>query len=149
MIVIVQGVVLLITANLIIFGKVIIGFLKDFLQLAVNTQSVFLLLRWPVSFLVLLIMALFAYYVAPNVGGSIRMKWLRILPGSIFFCVFWLFGSRLFGLYVEHFGQYNETYGVLGGIIVLLTWLYFSSLIILVGGAINAGFYEKISARAQ
>ena len=143
LILIIQGVVLLIATNLIIFGKIIADFLKDLLEISVNTQYILLMLRWPLSFLALLAMALFAYYVAPNIRGKGWMKLISIVPGSIFFCVFWLFGSWLFSLYVENFGQYNETFGVLGGFIVLLTWLYFSSLIILLGGAINAEFYRR------
>jgi membrane protein len=51
---------------------------------------------------------------------------------------FWLLGSALFAIYVRTFGSYGQTYGALGGVIVLLMWFYVSSFTIVVGAEINA-----------
>ena len=50
----------------------------------------------------------------------------------------WLFASLGFGLYVSHFGNYNATYGSLGGVVVFLTWLYLSAYILIMGGELNS-----------
>lgn len=50
----------------------------------------------------------------------------------------WLIGSALFALYVRNWGSYGETYGALGGVVVLLMWFYLSGYIITLGAEINA-----------
>jgi membrane protein len=64
--------------------------------------------------------------------------WVWISPGSAVATLLWLAGSLGFGLYVSHFGNYNATYGSLGGVVVFLTWLYLSAYIVLMGGEMNS-----------
>ena len=59
-------------------------------------------------------------------------------PGAVFFVILWLLFTSLFGLYVANFGSYNATYGTLGGVVVLLVWIYFSSFIFLIAAQVNA-----------
>jgi membrane protein len=56
----------------------------------------------------------------------------------VLFTVIWILTSVLFGLYVKNFGSYSATYGALGGVIILLTWLYLTSFILLLGAEMNA-----------
>ena len=65
-------------------------------------------------------------------------KWRWVSPGSIAATVLWLAGSAVFSFYVSNFGSYNETYGTLGGVIVLLTWLWLSAFIVLLGAELNS-----------
>ena len=62
-----------------------------------------------------------------------KAKWTWITPGSLFFAFAWVMLTLGFGFYVSSFGKYNVTYGSLGGVIVLLTWLYLSSFVLLFG----------------
>jgi membrane protein len=62
--------------------------------------------------------------------------WLT--PGSIFATTLWLLASLGFKWYVASVGNYTETYGVIGGIMVLLLWFYLSGLVILIGAEMNA-----------
>ena len=64
--------------------------------------------------------------------------WHWVSPGSLFATIGWILASAGFRLYVENFGRYNETYGALGGVIVLLIWLYLAGAILLLGGQINS-----------
>lgn len=98
-------------------------------------------LRWPTTALVIMLVAALGYYLLPDV----KQKFKYITPGSVLATVFWLLGTWAFGLYVSHFGNYNATYGSLGGVIILLTWLYLSSVIFMVGGEVNATI-EHLSA---
>jgi membrane protein len=50
----------------------------------------------------------------------------------------WVLGSALFSLYVENFGSFNETYGSLAGVIVLMLWLYMTTTVVLVGAELNS-----------
>jgi membrane protein len=67
-----------------------------------------------------------------------KAKWTWITPGSLFFALGWVVLTLGFGFYVAHFGKYNVTYGSLGGVIVLVTWLYLSSFILLFGAEFNS-----------
>lgn len=60
-----------------------------------------------------------------------------ILPGAILAAISWAVVSILFRLYVSHIGLYNKIYGAVGTIIVLMLWLYLSSLVMLIGDQIN------------
>jgi len=67
-----------------------------------------------------------------------KAKWTWMTPGSAFFAVGWVILTLGFGFYVSNFGNYNVTYGSLGGVIVLVTWLYLSSFILLFGAEFNS-----------
>jgi membrane protein len=75
------------------------------------------------------------YRYGPNRPDA---PWRWITPGSAVTTLLWLAASFGFGLYVSHFGNYNATYGSLGGVIVFLTWLYLSAYILLMGGELNS-----------
>ena len=74
------------------------------------------------------------YYLLPDVVQEFRF----ITPGSIFGTLVWLAATWGFSFYAGHFGSYNVTYGSIGGVIVLMTWLYISGFVFLMGGEINA-----------
>jgi membrane protein len=100
------------------------------------------------SILMLIIMcAIFSllYYTAPN--RSIR--YYDALPGAVFTTIGWVVISLSFSFYVNHFSSYTTAYGSLGGIIVLLVWLYLSSTLILLGGEINASLTCRREGKAK
>lgn len=65
-----------------------------------------------------------------------EIKW--ITPGATIACVLWLISSAGFAFYVANFGSYNESFGALGGVIVLLMWLWISAYVIMLGAELNA-----------
>lgn len=65
-------------------------------------------------------------------------KWRWVIVGAAIVTVFWIIGSLAFSVYVAYSGSYSSTYGSLGAVVVVLTWLYITVLIMLVGGEINA-----------
>lgn len=69
---------------------------------------------------------------------SKKLTWKEVFPGAIFATFGWFVVSILFSFYVNNFGKYSTIYGSIGVIIILLTWLYMTSIIILMGGEINA-----------
>ncbi|WP_426754407.1 YihY/virulence factor BrkB family protein [Myxococcus sp. Y35] len=101
-------------------------------------------LRWPfTAALVMLVLAL-CYYLLPDV----KQRFKYITPGSVLGTGLWLLSTWGFTQYVEHFGQYNVTYGSIGGVVVLLLWLYISGLIFILGGEVNA-ILEHASAEGK
>jgi membrane protein len=73
-----------------------------------------------------------------SVGPGTGVRWRRALPGAVFAAAAWLLVSAGFGLYFRFTGGANPVYGVLGGIIVALTWLHFLIITLLVAGMLNA-----------
>jgi hypothetical protein len=74
------------------------------------------------------------YYFAPDA----EQDWVWLTPGSIVATVLWLVASLAFKLYIVNVGSYTETYGAIGGVMVLMLWFYLSGLVILVGAEMNA-----------
>jgi membrane protein len=73
---------------------------------------------------------------ADGAGGGAAVRW--ITPGAVVAVLTWLGASALFALYVSRFGSYNATYGVLGGFVVFLLWLWISNIALLVGAELDA-----------
>jgi membrane protein len=91
--------------------------------------------KWPVVLVVWMTMLAVLYYWAPNVRQP-SFRW--ITPGSVVAVILWLVASAGFALYVANFGSYDKTYGSLGGVIVLLVWLWISNIAVLLGVELNA-----------
>jgi membrane protein len=91
--------------------------------------------RWPVLLLVVSFAIALIYRYGPSRD---QPKWRWITPGSAFAALAWLCLSLLFSWYTANFGSYNETYGSLGAVIGFMTWLWLSSIVILVGAKLNA-----------
>jgi membrane protein len=93
------------------------------------------MVRWPLLYL----MILFALACLYRYGPSRRHpQWKWVTLGSAIAGGFWVIGSLLLSWYVGNFGSYNATYGSLGAVIGFMVWMWFSTIIVLVGGEINA-----------
>jgi membrane protein len=75
-----------------------------------------------------------------------KARWKWITPGSLFAAICWLLLTLGFGIYVAKFGNYNATYGSLGAVVVLLTWLYLSSYVLLFGAEFNSELEHQTAA---
>ncbi|HZG09579.1 MAG TPA: YihY/virulence factor BrkB family protein [Allosphingosinicella sp.] len=75
------------------------------------------------------------YRYAPNRPDA---PWAWVTPGSAAATILWVAATLGFGLYASNFGNYNATYGSLGGVVVFLTWLYLTSYVLLMGGELNS-----------
>jgi membrane protein len=94
-------------------------------------------IRWlsiPAAALVMMIVWAAIYYILPNLQQTVR----SIVPGAIGGVLVWLAATLGFSFYVSHVGNFGVTYGALGGIVILLIWMWFSSLALLFGAEVNA-----------
>ena len=129
------------TLGLIVGGVVVIALVAVLPAVSAAIQGgggvlkwVALIIEWPVLFgLVMFLMAVL-YRYAPNRRAP---QWRWASPGGIIGGVLWIMGSILFSTYVANFANYNATYGSLGAVVVLLTWLYLSAFVVLLGAQIN------------
>ncbi len=91
--------------------------------------------RWPVLLLILMLFLAVVYRFGPSRNGA---RWQWVSWGSGFASVTWLVASLGFSYYVANFGNYNKTYGSLGAAVGFMTWIWISSMIVLLGGELNA-----------
>ena len=133
---------LFISINLIILGKVITNFVGAYFSVPQDIIDTILITRWPAAFLLMFLLAAINYYVLPARDFSAKRK--SVIPGALFFCIFWLIGSWGFSLYVNALGTYNKVYGTIGTFAILMVWLYYSSIILLIGGQVNNQTLRKL-----
>jgi membrane protein len=91
--------------------------------------------KWPVLFLVLVLMTALLYWASPNVKQP-GFRW--VTPGCVIAVVLWILASAGFAFYVANFGSYNKTYGSLGGVIIFFVWFWLSNIAILLGAEFDA-----------
>lgn len=141
--------VLFLSIDLIIFGKIIIQFLTTYLGLTAHAGNLILFIRWPIAFIALFIMAYLQYYILPDLKGEEKLRRRSALPGAIFFTISWLIGSWGFSIYINNLHTYNFVYGTIGAFAVLMIWLYYTSILILVGGELNSQLFNKLERKEE
>ncbi len=149
MMILVDVMVLFLSINLIIFGKIIIGFLYNHGYISETVALVIMIGRWLIAFAALFLMAFLSYYILPDLKGNESFKRKSAIPGSFFFVIFWLVASWGFSIYVNNLRTYNMVYGTIGAFAVLMIWLYYTSILILIGGELNSQTYNRLSEKAD
>jgi membrane protein len=128
--------ILLLTALLVVLVS---GHFVDWLGLELHLQPAVVLLwktiQWPAAILFVVLSYSVIYYCGPDLK---QRRWLWITPGSAFGAFLWLLASFAFRIYLHFFNTYNVEYGSLGGVMILLVWLYVAGFAFLIGGEINA-----------
>lgn len=109
-----------------------------------HLDSFWHVLRWPLAFVMLTLMMWLIYYLLPNRDQG--RAWRPTLIGALTGSGLWVLGTLGFRLYVANFANYSQTYGFVGGIIVLLLWLYMTAIAILFGGEVAATLEQKAGA---
>jgi membrane protein len=99
--------------------------------------------RWPM----LAVFAIIGLAVIYRYGPSRRTPaWRWVSVGAVVATLVWLLGSFAFSVYVSNFGGYNETYGTLAGLIILLVWLWLSGFVVLLGAELNSEIEHQSEA---
>lgn len=101
-------------------------------------------LRWPTLFLALT----GAVAVMYRYGPSVVVPWRWVLTGAAAFAIGWLVVTGLLGYYVGHVADYGATYGSLGAVIVLMTWLYVTAALLMVGAEVTASLAHELTPDA-
>jgi membrane protein len=125
---------LVLAITLVVAGPELAEFVTARLGMSAAVEWAWKILQWPLVFLLVASAIGLVYYFAPDVDQD----FVWITPGSLLATVLWLVGSLAFRVYVVNFGSYNETYGTIGGVMVLMLWLYLSGMAIVLGAELNA-----------
>lgn len=103
------------------------------------------IVRWPILAAVMLLGLAVIYRFAPARENA---PWQWVTPGSLTAGLLWIVGSVLFAVYVNNFGSYNDTYGSIGAVVVLMLWLYLTAFVVLLGAELNGEAERQTSAEA-
>lgn len=121
-----------------VIALLIIGILPIVLNLVglnAHIDTLIQLISWPILAITFNFALALLYRYAPHRSPA---KWCWVTPGSLIAMFFWIIASLGFSYYVSQFSSYNETYGSIGGVVIMLMWLYISAYIIIFGAAVNA-----------
>ncbi len=126
--------VILLTLVMLVFGGLIGNLLASYLPFPTVVYRVWNFLRYVlVVFMMILIFASIYRYTP-----SKMLRWREVIPGAIACTIGWLVVSLGFSFYINNFSNYSKIYGGLGAVIILITWLYLTSIILIIGGEINS-----------
>lgn len=134
------SILLLVTASFLVF---ISGWIVEMVAQKSGIlilSTIWRLLSWPLALGIVATAFAFIYRFGPS-------RWTKgtpIMPGAILAAISWAILSGLFRLYVANFGNYNKVYGAVGAVIVLLLWLYMTSLVLLLGDQLNVTVGEAM-----
>lgn len=121
-----------------IFGEVLANKLFTFLGLSFFFKTLWSYMRIVIPLCYMIFIFALLYKYSPCRNKLHKIEFTSTLPGAIFATLGWMLTSVFFSYYVNNFGRFAITYGSLVGVILLFIWLYISSIIIVLGGEINA-----------
>jgi membrane protein len=124
----------LISSTLVIAGPEIASRLAQTLGLGAIFTWTWNILQWPFALMLVITALALVYYYGPDA----RQEWVWFSPGAALATLLWLGISLGFRAYLQYAADYNATYGTIGGVIIMLLWLYLSGFAILVGAELNA-----------
>jgi membrane protein len=128
------AVFILVSMTLVIGGPSIAERVAEAMRMGPAFAWTWKIMQWPVVFVLVATAIALVYYFAPDA----EQDWVWITPGSVLATVLWVVASLGFKFYISNFANYNETYGAIGGVMVLLLWFYVSGIALLVGAELNA-----------
>jgi membrane protein len=131
--------VILVLASITLIALIVSGPLAEAIGGAIGLSdtavTIYQVAKWPILAVLVITLISVLYYASPNV--KLRgFKW--VTPGSLLALVVWIIASAAFALYVANFSSYDKTYGTLGGVVVMLIWLWITNLAILFGHEMNS-----------
>lgn len=126
--------VILLTLILLVFGGLIGNLIASYLPHPIIVYRIWNFLRYILVIFMMILIFASIYRYTP----SKRLKWKEVFPGAIACTVGWLVVSLGFSFYINNFSNYSKIYGGLGAVIILITWLYLTSIILITGGEINS-----------
>lgn len=126
--------VILLTLILLVFGGLIGNLIASYLPHPIIVYRIWNFLRYILVIFIMILIFASIYRYTP----SKRLKWKEVFPGAIACTVGWLVVSLGFSFYINNFSNYSKIYGGLGAVIILITWLYLTSIILITGGEINS-----------
>lgn len=131
---VVAGIVIGFSTLVLVAGQSIIDFVAHLARISGDTAHFWAIAQYPLALGLLTGFIWLLFYFLPYV----KQKKSHVLAGALFTVALWVIITLIFRWYVSNFGSYNKTYGTIGGVIVLLTWMYWTMVAFLAGGELNS-----------
>lgn len=143
------AIVIIVTLSIQVFGnQLFAAVVTQFPELAF-LSTLWQMLQYVLPLVIIIIVLALLYKWGPGFPQNLFIRFKEALLGATFAGVLWTLASLGFGLYVSQFGNYANTYGSLGGVIVLMLWLYLSSVIIMAGAEVTATYISRYQGGLQ
>lgn len=130
-----------------IFGQRYVYLLFDFLGVETSFVDFWNYVQWILPPLLIFIVLLLLYWVIPYTESRVHI--VTVLPGTVFSTISWVVLIYGFSFYVKHFGNFTFTYGSIASVIIFMLWLYFTGMILIFGGILNAAMRKRHFAKIR
>ncbi len=138
-------VVVLLALVLPVFGQQIVSFITSFIDIEMSFVNLLNILSWVMPPLLIFIVLVGLYWIVPNTTPRLKIR--SVWVGAVFATAAWMVLTYGFSFYVDNFGNFSATYGSIGGVIMLMLWLYFTGMILILGGVLNATMQKRTLAK--
>lgn len=137
------AVVIVIALGIQVFGDQWINTLVEAVPSLAFLQSIWIIVQYVLPLIIIILILALLYKFGPGFPQNKFITFGEALIGASIAGVLWSIASMGFSIYVNQFGNYANTYGSLGGVIVLMIWLYLTSVIIMLGAEITATYISR------
>jgi membrane protein len=138
---VVAAVIMILATVTILAGEDIIDRVGMWVGIGHTGRLIWKVIQFPLAFSFLVGLGFMVYYFLPNV----KQDWRKVLIASTTATLLWILATLVFRMYVQYFPP-NPTYGFIGGVILLLTWMYYSMFVVLSGGELAAELHHGTGA---
>jgi membrane protein len=135
------GVVMLVATVVLLGGEDIAAAIGSWVGAGSSAVTIWNVVQFPLAFAIVVSLAFLTYLILPNV----KQKKSRVLAAAIVTSALWIVATLLFRLYVQHFPP-NPAYGLIGGIMILMTWMYYTMFVVLAGGELASEMHHGAGA---
>ncbi len=122
-------------------GQNVVRVIASFAGFGSATTILWTIIQFPLAVFFVIVLTWAIYFVLPN----LRMTWGEALVGAVVATALWIVVTLAFRIYLQHFNNFNEVYGTIGAVVVLLTWMYLTMLAILSAGVLAAELHGELS----
>ena len=137
-----SGTIMLTATAVLVDGERIAGWAGEALHLGVLGVTAWMVIQTILALVLLVALCVTILKLLPCVS----QRWSHIIVVSVITTLLWVVATLLFRLYVQNFGSFNKTYGTIGGVIALLSWMYYTMFVVLSGGELASELHHGTGA---
>jgi membrane protein len=138
----IAGVVVLLATAVFIDGERLAHWVGESMGLGPTGVTIVTALELVAAFALLVGLCVMVFRLLPNVHQDLR----HVVVAAVITTLLWIAATLIFRLYVQHFGSFNKTYGTIGGVIALLSWMYYTMFVVLAGGELASELHHGTGA---